>query len=464
MDYPISTKSTRKNEKMANNSFPQKERDSLSLLELNQKIKRTLEKGFLDNYWIKAEMSDVRVNASSGHCYLEFVEKEPLTGQLVAKVRGTIWARVFRMLKPYFESETGQLFTSGIKVLVLVSVEFHEVYGLNLTVLDIDPTYTLGDIARRRLEIINKLKEDGIYEMNKELPMPLLPQRIAIITSPTAAGYEDFLDQLRKNKGGYVFYTKLFPAIMQGNKTEESIIAALDRIFNYRELFDVVVIIRGGGATSDLNSFDSYPLAANCAQFPLPIITGIGHERDDTIVDLVAHTRLKTPTAVAEYLISCLEEEDFAIQDLKGRIISGVIDQVRDNQKELARLYRSLPALVKLNLEQAKSKLKGFTTKIPFSVSNVLVNERSVLERAKILLHDKTKTLLMGEKHYLINTEQFLRMASPEYILKRGYSLTTKNGKIITRANDIAIGDKLTIRFFDGDVISKVEQKRKKQE
>ena len=300
--------------------------------------------------------------------------------------------------------------------------------------------------------------------MNKELPMPLLPQRIAIITSPTAAGYEDFLDQLRKNKGGYVFYTKLFPAIMQGNKTEESIIAALDRIFNYRELFDVVVIIRGGGATSDLNSFDSYPLAANCAQFPLPIITGIGHERDDTIVDLVAHTRLKTPTAVAEYLISCLEEEDFAIQDLKGRIISGVIDQVRDNQEELARLYRSLPALVKLNLEQAKSKLKGFTTKIPFSVSNVLVNERSVLERAKILLHDKTKTLLMGEKHYLINTEQFLRMASPEYILKRGYSLTSKNGKIITRANDIAIGDKLTIRFFDGDVISKVEQKRKKQE
>ena len=449
---------------MANNSFPQKERDSLSLLELNQKIKRTLEKGFLDNYWIKAEMSDVRVNASSGHCYLEFVEMEPLTGQLVAKVRGTIWARVFRMLKPYFESETGQLFTSGIKVLVLVSVEFHEVYGLNLTVLDIDPTYTLGDIARRRLEIINKLKEDGIYEMNKELPMPLLPQRIAIITSPTAAGYEDFLDQLRKNKGGYVFYTKLFPAIMQGNKTEESIIAALDRIFNYRELFDVVVIIRGGGATSDLNSFDSYPLAANCAQFPLPIITGIGHERDDTIVDLVAHTRLKTPTAVAEYLISCLEEEDLAIQDLKSRIISGVIDQVRDNQEELARLYRSLPALVKLNLEQAKSKLKGFTTKIPFSVSNVLVNERSVLERAKILLHDKTKTLLMGEKHYLINTEQFLRMASPEYILKRGYSLTTKNGKIITRANDIAIGDKLTIRFFDGDVISKVEQKRKKQE
>lgn len=448
---------------MANNSFPQKERDSLSLLELNQKIKRTLEKGFLDNYWIKAEMSDVRVNASSGHCYLEFVEKERLTGQLVAKVRGTIWARVFRMLKPYFESETGQLFTSGIKVLVLVSVEFHEVYGLNLTVLDIDPTYTLGDIARRRLEIINKLKEDGIYEMNKELPIPLLPQRIAIITSPTAAGYEDFLDQLRKNKGGYVFYTKLFPAIMQGNKTEESIIASLDRIFNYRELFDVVVIIRGGGATSDLNSFDSYPLAANCAQFPLPIITGIGHERDDTIVDLVAHTRLKTPTAVAEYLISCLEEEDFAIQDLKGRIISGVIDQVRDNQEELARLYRSLPTLVKLNLEQAKSKLKGFTTKIPFSVSNVLVNERSVLERAKILLHDKTKTLLMGEKHYLINTEQFLRMASPEYILKRGYSLTTKNRKIITRANDIAIGDKLTIRFFDGDVISKVEQKRKKQ-
>ena len=191
----------------------------------------------------------------------------------------SIWAKTFRMLKPYFEMETGQMFASGLKVLVKVSVEFHELYGLSLTVLDIDPAYTLGDMVRKRMEIIRQLQEEGVFTLNKELPFPLLPRRIAIITSPTAAGYEDFMNQLTRNKGGYPFYTKLFPALMQGERTEASVIAALDRIYQHQDLFDVVVIIRGGGATSDLNSFDSYLLAANCAQFPLPIITGIGHER-----------------------------------------------------------------------------------------------------------------------------------------------------------------------------------------
>ena len=190
------------------------------------------------------------------------------------------------MLKPYFELETGQVFASGLKVLVNVSVEFHELYGYNLTVWDIDPAYTLGDMLRKRMEIIRQLKSEGVFELNKELPFPILPRRVAVISSPTAAGYGDFLNQLMHNKAGYPFYVKLFPAIMQGERTEESVIAALDRIDRYRDCFDVVVIIRGGGATSDLNSFDSYLLAANCAQFPLPIVTGIGHERDDTIVDL----------------------------------------------------------------------------------------------------------------------------------------------------------------------------------
>lgn len=443
---------------MANNPYPQEERPALSLLELGQKIRRTIEQGMRETYWVKAEMSDVRVNAASGHCYLEFVEKEPSTGQLLAKTRGTIWARVFRMLKPYFESETGQLLTSGIKVLVLVSVEFHEVYGLSLTVLDIDPSYTLGDMARKRQEIIRRLKEDGIYDMNKELPMPPLPQRIAIITSPTAAGYEDFLDQLRRNKGGYLFYTRLFPAIMQGNRTEASIIAALDHIFVHRELFDVVVIIRGGGATSDLNSFDSYPLAANCAQFPLPIITGIGHERDDTIVDLVAHTRLKTPTAVAEYLIGRLEEEDLAIQELRERVVAGASGLVEESRHELARLYRGFPAIVRLNIEQAKSRLKSLAGKIPFAISGALASERSRLEKNKIGLHDKAIAYLMSERHGLDAAGQFLRMASPEYILKRGYTLTLKEGKIMKHAKDFAIGETLTTRFADGDIISRVDE------
>ena len=312
------------------------EKEALSLLELNTRIRGALSRAFPETCWVRAEMSDVRVNTSSGHCYLEFVEKNAQTGQLVAKVRGSIWAKTFRMLKPYFEMETGQMFASGLKVLVKVSVEFHELYGLSLTVLDIDPAYTLGDMVRKRMEIIRQLQEEGVFTLNKELPFPLLPRRIAIITSPTAAGYEDFMNQLTRNKGGYPFYTKLFPALMQGERTEASVIAALDRIYQHQDLFDVVVIIRGGGATSDLNSFDSYLLAANCAQFPLPIITGIGHERDDTVVDLVAHTRMKTPTAVAEFLISRM---DSVVSDLQvERSLKGFWDRV-DRRKNRRRLY-----------------------------------------------------------------------------------------------------------------------------
>ena len=303
-----------------NPEYMGEERRELSLLELNNLVRGVVSEAFPGTCWVRAEMSDVRTNASSGHCYLEFIEKNPITGQLVARARGSIWAKTFRMLKPYFEMETGQLFASGLKVLVKVSVEFHELYGYSLTVLDIDPAYTLGDMLRKRMEIIRQLKEEGVFTLNKELPFPVLPKRIAVITSPTAAGYEDFLNQLANNKAGYPFYPKLFPALMQGERTEESVIAALDRIYHHIDCFDVVVIIRGGGSTSDLNSFDSYLLAANCAQFPLPVITGIGHERDDTILDMVAHTRMKTPTAVAEFLIGRMDAAAEELEDLQQEV------------------------------------------------------------------------------------------------------------------------------------------------
>lgn len=233
--------------------------------------------------WIQAELSDVRSN-TTGHCYLEFVQKDPRSNNLVAKARGMIWNNIYRLLKPYFEETTGQLFTSGIKVLVKVTVQFHELYGYSLTVLDIDPAYTLGDMARRRREILLQLEEEGVLTLNKELEIPVLPQRIAVVSSATAAGYGDFCHQLQHNSGGFFFYTELFPALMQGNQVEESVLAALDRINARINEFDVVVIIRGGGATSDLSGFDTYLLAAACAQFPLPIITGIGHEREDTVL------------------------------------------------------------------------------------------------------------------------------------------------------------------------------------
>ena len=296
--------------------------DSLSLLELNSLVRRSLEQCLPDEYWIQTELSDVRSN-TTGHCYLEFVQKDPRSNNLVAKARGMIWNNIYRLLKPYFEESTGQLFTSGIKVLVKVTVQFHELYGYSLTVLDIDPAYTLGDMARRRREILLQLEEEGVLTLNKELEMPVLPQRVAVISSATAAGYGDFCHQLQHNPGGFYFYTELFPALMQGNQVEESVLAALDRINARINEFDVVVIIRGGGATSDLSGFDTYLLAAACAQFPLPIITGIGHERDDTVLDSVAHTRVKTPTAAAELLIHQVTEVAEHLEELSVRLQQG---------------------------------------------------------------------------------------------------------------------------------------------
>lgn len=433
-------------------------KEALTLWELNNRIRESLSMDFPDVYWVRAEMSDVRVNASSGHCYLEFVEKNQQTGQMVARVRGTIWARTFRMLKPYFEEETGQVFGSGLKVMVKVSVEFHELYGLSLTVLDIDPSYTLGDMARRRMEIIRQLKEEGVFTLNKELPFPALPRRIAVITSPTAAGYEDFMRQLEENERGFPFYTKLFPALMQGERTESSVIAALERIYRHQSLFDVVVMIRGGGATSDLNSFDSYLLAANCAQFPLPIITGIGHERDDTVVDMVAHTRMKTPTAVAEFLIACMEKEADELEDLEGRLVSLVSDTCSRQKNYLQLLTTRFPSLVMSRIERDRSNMRTISGRLPVVASGLLTRQRSNLENIKLRLRNGSVTRLSDSTRFIQLTEQFIKMASPEYILKRGYSLTLREGKIVKHAKDLRSGDALITRFMEGEAVSIVQK------
>ena len=430
---------------------------ALSLLELNSRIKNVVYEAFPDTCWLRAEMSDVRTNASSGHCYLEFVEKDPVNGQLVARARASIWAKTFRMIKPYFESQTGQLFASGLKVLVRVSVEFHELYGFSLTVLDIDPAYTLGDMVRKRMEVVRRLKEEGVFLLNKELPFPPLPQRIAVITSPTAAGYEDFLNQISGNGRGYVFYMKLFPAIMQGEKTEESVILALESIYKYLENFDVVVIIRGGGATSDLNSFDSYLLAANCAQFPLPVITGIGHERDDTVVDMVAHTRVKTPTAVAEFLIDCMDQASEKLDDMQQNICSMMSDILRKRKSDLQLLCNRLPVVATNKIEKNRSLLTSLGVRFPVMASSFLKLQASKLESLQILLKEKVFTCLDSSSRVIQMEEQFVRMASPDYILKRGYSLTLRNGQIIKEVKALHEGDKIVTRFADGDSCSSVE-------
>ena len=434
------------------------DKQALSLVELNQRIRMTLEQAFPDTYWVRAEMSDVRENSASGHCYLEFIEKDPRSGQLLAKVRGAIWAKTFRLLKPYFEMETGQRFVSGLKVLVRVTVDFHELYGLSLTVVDIDPAYTLGDMARKRLEIIRQLQEEGVFELNKELPLPLLPRRIALISSPTAAGYEDFVNQLTHNRTGYPFYVKLFPALMQGERTEESVIAALDRIYAHQELFDVVALLRGGGATSDLNSFDSYLLAANCAQFPLPILTGIGHERDDTVVDLVSHTRLKTPTAVAEFLIARMDQAAQTVEELQQTMTQSASVRLLQEKQRLQSYATRFPALVGQRMERNRTLLHQLGAKLPTMAQGFVARKRVTVDQLTMQLRNATTTHLAEKQRFLQLQEQFVRMASPDYILRRGYSLTLREGKIIKRAEELQAGEELTTRFMDGEVKSIIKE------
>lgn len=407
---------------------------SLSLLELNSLVRRSLEQCLPDEYWVQAELSDVRSN-STGHCYLEFIQKDLRSNNLIAKARGMIWNNIFRLLKPYFEEATGQAFASGIKVLVKVTVQFHELYGYSLTVLDIDPTYTLGDMARRRREILMQLEEEGVLTLNKELEMPVLPQRVAVISSATAAGYGDFCHQLRHNPRGFYFYTELFPALMQGNQVEDSILAALDCINARINEFDVVVIIRGGGATSDLSGFDTYLLAASCAQFPLPVITGIGHERDDTVLDSVAHTRVKTPTAAAELLIHRMAETADHLAELSVRIQQGAYSL----------------------LEQEWRRLDMIQTRIPTLVHQKLTDARIALLTTRKDLSQATLAFLSRHKHRLELLQQRIADASPEKLLSRGYSITLKDGKVVTDASLLKADDLLVTRLSKGEVQSLVK-------
>lgn len=407
--------------------------ETLSLYELNRLIRLTLHRGLSNAYWVQAELSEVR-EAYNGHCYIELVQKSEQGNTFVAKARGSIWANVYRMLKPYFENTTGQRFVAGIKVLLQVSVDFHEQYGLSLTVHDIDPTYTLGDMARRRREILMQLESEGVLTLNKELPMPMLPQRVAVVSAAGAAGYGDFCDQLMHNPYGFVFYPRLFPAVMQGDRVEESVIAALDSIISDDTQWDVVVIIRGGGATSDLSGFDTYLLATNCAQFPLPIITGIGHERDDTVLDVVAHTRVKTPTAAAEFLIARLVD---AADALNAQV-------------------EALAHVVNMRMRSEEQRLTQIAAQLPFLFSLAHTRQMHRIEQLESHLRTSLKQLMVKETHRLQLIEQVSESASPQLMLQRGYSITRCNGKVVRDASILSPGVLLTTEFADGMVQSEV--------
>lgn len=449
----------------------------ISLHELNSLIRETLNDGLPERYWVSAEISEARENYS-GHCYLEFAEKDSRSGQIIAKAKGVIWASIFMMLKPYFEEQTGEQFRSGIKVLVQVSIDFHELYGLTLTVHDIDPTYTLGDIARHRAEILRQLTEEGVIDMNKELTWRFPPQRIAVISSRTAAGYGDFTDQLKNNPYGYTFYPVLFQATMQGSQAEASIISALEKIYEQADNFDGVVIIRGGGATSELNCFDSYLLAQHITQFPLPVLTGIGHDRDETIIDRVANIRVKTPTAAAEWLISQSKKADEQRISLRDSINLLLRLRLQEEQKLLSSIGQEIPRLLEQRVQAEKKyiqkiqqstvqesrqqlykekiRINNLTVLLPRAAEKALPQEQSKLRQLESSLRQAIYYRIKTEKQHLDIIGKTIELTSPEQILKKGYSLTLKSGKVVRSVWELQAGDKIVTLFRDGEKESKI--------
>lgn len=457
--------------------------DFISLFDLNNRVRRVLKDQFAEPLWITAEIASVLENRS-GHCYLELVDKCEEEENPVAVAKGTIWAFTYRMLKPYFETMTGRRLEKGMKVLIQAEVVFHELYGFSLNIKDIDPTFTIGDIERTRREIIEQLEQEGIIDMNQNLEMPLLPKNVAVISSPTAAGLGDFLDQLHNNSYGYKFHVKLFPAVMQGEKTTESVIAALDRIYEYEELFDVVVIIRGGGGQADLGSFDSYDMAANVAQFPLPVIAGIGHERDETIVDRVAFVRVKTPTAAAAFLIERFQDFEARIDELKEDFWAGadvLVVRAKNRQQMLA---AEVKRMTQRMLDNHISRLRLYSHKSGQAARLFVLNyqgrfgaigvrlkngvesgfSRSNLAMQGYVERIKRQCRILFEKdlHVLELAETKVKYVDPKNVLERGYSITRLNGKAVRSIESVKVGDVLETSLVDGWVRSVVEKENYK--
>lgn len=456
----------------------------ISLLELNKSIQEKIKLNFPESIWVVAEISELKINRN-GHCYIELIEKDAINENIIAKSRATIWAFTFRMLKPYFESATGHELASGLKILVQVNIEFHELYSFSLNIIDIDPNYTLGDLAQKKAETLRKLEEDGIINMNKELEFALVPQKIAIISSETAAGYQDFLHQLTNNKYGYKYYLKLFPSLMQGLQAEESIIDSLEKVFQHDHFFDIVVIIRGGGSQADLNNFNNYLLAANVAQFPIPILTGIGHDKDESIVDLVAYKKLKTPTAVAEFIIEKTLEFEQTVDFYKERIYDIAINFINHQKTKLIRSSSVFIPLTKNILEKQNNKLSIIQEKYKNSSFKLIdKNKNNLRSYFNSLHHSTTKSLLSAKQNinylnqkFFSGTTQLIKenytllehyknkaeLLDPVQILKRGYSITyTTNREVIKKIHQIKRNDEVITKLFDGEFRSTVKNKEQK--
>jgi len=429
----------------------------LTLYELNNLVRSSIDHTFKVAYWLLAELSEV--SERHRHCYVEFVQKDEHSGNLLAKARGQIWANRWAFIAPYFLRTTGRNLSVGMQVLVQVQVTFHELYGYSLNVLDIDPVYTLGDIARRRQEILRTLHDEGIDTMNKDLPLPMLLQRIAIISSPTAAGYEDFCIQLHSNPFSLAFQTQLFPAVMQGNEVEQSVIHALDAIAECQELWDAVVIIRGGGASSDLSGFDTLELAENVAQFPLPIITGIGHERDDTVIDLVAHTRVKTPTAAATFIVNHQKQQADWVETLADRLSTAAIQTVTQKTDEIRLLTTRLPAAVFMRQGREAARLDRLAHVLQHTALQYIAARRGQVDLESHALRSALSAFLQTQHTHLQLAQHALEAADPIRILRLGYSITRLHGKALKDTRSLSSGDILETQLADGTILSKVKSK-----
>lgn len=428
---------------------------TITLYELNSLVRQTIEIGLPKSYWVEAEISELRENG--GHCYLELIEKDKRYNTPIAKASARCWRQTWGMVKPYFENTTGQQLRAGMKVLIEVYAQFHEAYGFSWIISDIDPNYTLGDMARKRQEIIKRLKEEGVFDLNKQLDLPLFSQRIAVISSKSAAGYGDFANQLYGNQYGYYFEVELFAATMQGEDVERSIIKALNAINDRCDDFDCVVIIRGGGATSDMSGFDALELAENVANFPLPIITGIGHDRDECILDMVSHTRVKTPTAAAALLIDNLHTAERRIDDARQRIANLTSRKMEVEKLRLSRLAERLPALFGSVKDKQEARLDILQERL-FRLAEIrLSNCENIVGQLEKKISLTAEHLLMVEKHRLELLEGRAQNLDPQLLLRRGYSITLVGGKALRDPSQVKQGDKIETRLEKGTIISTID-------
>lgn len=431
---------------------------SLTLFELNSLVRETIELTLNRQFWVEAELSEVR--EVRGHCYMELVQKDQAdTHTPVARAQARCWQRVWSVVRPHFERVAGQPLRAGLKVLLQVYAQFHETYGFSWIVTDIDPTFTLGDLARRRQEIIAQLKAEGVFELNKGLAMPLFCQRIAVISAENAAGYGDFMKQLLDNEYHFQFSVTLFPAIMQGEQVEQSVIAALNAILTpYPSplAYDCVVIIRGGGATADLSGFDTLLLAENVANYPIPVITGIGHDRDECVIDLVAHTHVKTPTAAAAFLVSQLKAVSDRVDRSADAIVRSVSQRMQHEQLRLTALTVRLPSLTVRAVARQQQQLTQLQSSLLHAVRLCMMRAQQHIQTLTTRLSPVAMQKLMDKRHRLEIIEQRLKALDPAILLERGYSITLHNGHAVRRADALHAGDVIETRFAKGSVRSEV--------